>query len=256
MIDYIVQFTGLLSIYLFIGWLISWKRDKYAWVDFFWSSSFLIVVVSLFPSWSRLPQLLISILFIAWSLRLSSLLFFRIWSKSEDPRYIKLKASWGKNYPFKFLILYLFEALLAAALCLPLYIYALEQDQSLNYWNYAGLLIFAIALIGELISDKQLAQFKKDNIGKNNVCDLGLWKYSRHPNYFFEVTIWFSYGIYCMSTQWWFLGFIPFVIMYIFITKITGVPYAEEQSIKRLGEKYLNYQKKTSVLVPWKVKEN
>ena len=246
----------ILGAYFFLGWLISYKTNKYAWIDFFWSSSFLAAIVFVFPKDPSGPHALMVLMMAAWSARLSYLLFTRIVKESEDPRYVKLKSRWSDQTARNFLILYLFQAALTLVLCLPLYIASLSPDTGLDIWNYIGAGLFALFLFGEGLSDYQLLQFKKQNAGQRKVCDIGLWNYSRHPNYFFEVMIWFSYGVFSIGSAYPILAFVPFAVMYLFITKITGIPYAEAQSIESRGHLYREYQNRTSQLFPWFPKES
>lgn len=248
----ILVLAALLMIYFSLGWFLSYKTNKYAWIDFFWSSSFLLAVAFLWPQNILSPHGLISIMIGAWSVRLSYLLFTRIRKESEDPRYVKLKAKWASNTARNFFILYIFEGLLTLTLCIPLYIAAsMPAGTELSTLNYLGAGLFALFLFGEALSDHQLTVFKRQHAGQKKVCDIGLWNYSRHPNYFFEIMIWFSYGVFSIGSGSPVLAFIPFVIMYVFISKITGVPYAEAQAIESRGDLYRDYQKRTNKLIPW-----
>lgn len=255
----IYQLVGLsiaLIIYFFFGWVLSYKTDKYAWIDFFWASSF-ILVISFVNWWYSNPSLItLSFIMGIWSLRLSGLLFKRIRNENEDPRYKTLKAHWGAKSSKYFLLLYLFEGVLTLFLCIPLYMNALAADTSMNTWNYIGIGMFFFSILGETISDSQLSIFKREHTGQRKVCNVGLWKYSRHPNYFFEIVIWLSYGFYGLSLANPLLNFIPFIIMFVFITRITGIPYAEKQALLSKGSLYKEYQETTNALFPWFPKEN
>ena len=255
----IFQLTGVsivTIVYFVIGWCLSYKLNKYSWVDFFWSSSFLIIIAILVPQNPSPPVIAISVLFALWSLRLSGLLLKRICKENEDSRYVLIKKRWGTRSPLYFLFLYIFEGFLALLLSLPIYLNTSSDVVHITFWNVLGVGLFSLALMGEVTSDQQLQAFKINNRGQKKVCDKGLWKYSRHPNYFFEILIWFSYGIFGLSLESPLLSFIPFVVMYFLITKVTGIPYAEQQAIVSRGDLYREYQRTTNVLFPWFPKEN
>ena len=120
-----------------------------------------------------------------------------------------------------------------------------------TFVQQAAFVIFLIGLIGESLSDRQLTKFKSDPSNKGKVCNVGLWNYSRHPNYFFEIVIWVSYGMYSMQQPGGVWGVGSFLMMMFFICFVTGVPPSEKQSLKSRGDAYREYQKRTSILVPW-----
>ena len=112
--------------------------------------------------------------------------------------------------------------------------------------------LFLFSLAMESLSDMQLKDFLKNRDSKaSSVCDKGLWKYSRHPNYFFEAMIWLSVGIFSFEAQYGYLGIIPFIIMYLLITKVTGIPPLEKSSLSSKGDAYKEYQEKTNKFIPW-----
>lgn len=240
------------SIVMFILWFLAFKIENLALVDLGWSFNFLIVIIYLF--FYIQTFYLIKLIFFAmvslWSLRLGIYLFFaRIYKKEEEGRYKKLREKWKSNLKFNFLLFYLMQAITNVILSIPFFlVYYLEDKILLNH--ILGIGIFSIAFIGETIADLQLYNFKKDPKNHNKVFKEGLWKYSRHPNYFFEILIWFSYGIFFLNTSYWYWGFFSFVIITFFILKITGIPATEEQNLSTKKEEYYQYIQTTSPLIP------
>lgn len=240
------------SIVMFILWFLAFKIKNLALVDLGWSFNFLIVIIYLF--FNIQTFYLIKLIFFAmvslWSLRLGIYLFFaRIYKKEEEGRYKKLREKWKSNLKFNFLLFYLMQAITNVILSIPFFlVYYLEDKILLNH--ILGIGIFSIAFIGETIADLQLYNFKKDPKNHNKVFKEGLWKYSRHPNYFFEILIWFSYGIFFLNTSYWYWGFFSFVIITFFILKITGIPATEEQNLSTKKEEYYQYIQTTSPLIP------
>ena len=108
-----------------------------------------------------------------------------------------------------------------------------------------------MAVLGETIADRQLARFRADPENRGKTCNQGLWRYSRHPNYFFEWIHWFAYIFLAVGSPHWWLALLGPLVMAVFLLKITGIPYTELQSLKSKGESYREYQRTTSAFIPW-----
>ena len=112
-------------------------------------------------------------------------------------------------------------------------------------------MIWLLSLTGEALSDAQLAAFKRAKANHGRVCDVGLWRYSRHPNYFFEWMIWIAYFVFALASAWgWVAAIGPLSILYLLL-RVTGIPLTEEQSLRSKGDAYRHYQKTTNAFVPW-----
>jgi steroid 5-alpha reductase family enzyme len=184
----------------------------------------------------------------AWALRLGlHLVGDRVRSgRGEDGRYRALREHWGAAAPRNFLFLYLGQAVVAALFVVPLW--AAMRGGPLDAWAAAGVPIWGIAVGGEWLADHQLARFRADPATRGTVCRSGLWRYSRHPNYFFEWLHWWAYVLIGQAALPTLLG--P-VVMLAFLYRITGIPYTERQAVKSRGEAYREYQRTTSAFVPW-----
>ena len=246
-----------LILYFSFGWAVSIKTRKFAWIDVFWVSSFIpLTLHSLFAVWSW-PQVLLLMMYLIWSYRLSRLLFRRVYGKKEDSRYVTLKNYWQNKAPFYLYLLYLAEGLLVLLLFIPVYLQAQSTQASLDGWNLFGALLFSLFLLGETLADSQRDRFRRNSTGpKKEVCNIGLWKYSRHPNYFFEILIWYSFAVYNFSLDQNLLSFLPAITMNLLIWKVTGVPPSQRQALESRGNAYREYMKKTNVLIPWIPKES
>lgn len=251
--NYLGVLLILIGLYFSLGWVHSYLKQKYAWIDFYWASGLLIPLLwGLFfysESFSHLSVVLISSAYLIWSLRLSLVLFGRIRKHSEDSRYVYLREYWGENQHKYFYVLYILEGLLVFPLALPFFLITQNPGDTISTLQVFGFVLFLVSISLEHISDAQLTKFKNANAGKKEVCNVGLWKYSRHPNYFFEILNWYAFGLIAIEIS--LLAIVPGVIMNILIYKVTGVPPSEEQSIRSRGEKYLNYSKVTNKLIPW-----
>lgn len=240
------------SIVMIALWFLAFKIENLALVDLGWSFNFLFIILYLtfhIPIFSFL-NIVFFIMVASWSLRLGLYLFFaRIYKKEEEGRYKKLREKWKSNLKFNFLLFYLMQAFTNVILSIPFFlVYYLEDKILFNH--IIGIGIFLIAFMGEAIADLQLYYFKKEPKNHNKVFKEGLWKYSRHPNYFFEILIWFSYGIFFLNTSYWYLGFFSFIVISFFILKITGIPATEEQNLSTKKEEYYQYIQTTSPLIP------
>ncbi len=180
-----------------------------------------------------------------WAMRLSFHLFTRWQRTPEDPRYRDLKKKWGKQAQARLFRFYQFQAIGCFLFSIPVFL-AANNSADLGWLDIAGVAIFAIAVIGEAIADSQLARFKRDPCNHDKVCREGLWRYSRHPNYFFEWLHWFSYGLMAITAPMGWLSLLAPAAMFYFLTRKTGIPITEENAVKSKGDDYREYQKTTN----------
>ena len=190
-------------------------------------------------------------LILAWSLRLSGHLFFnRILKEDEDARYKRLIEHAGRYWKAVFLLLFLTQVVLVYVFLIPIRT-AIESPVLAFAWHdWLALCIGILALIGETISDDQLKQFSSDAENEGKVCKSGFWRYSRHPNYFFEWLFWWAFVFFSLGSPSFLFSFIGPIAMYCFLRYISGVPFAELSSIESRGDAYRSYQKETSIFFP------
>ena len=183
-----------------------------------------------------------------WALRLAwYLLVDRILpDRGEDGRYRALRNHWGARAPGFFLLVYLGQGAIATLFIIP--IAAAMRGGPLDGWSIAGALVWMVAVLGETMADRQLAAFRADPANRGAVCRAGLWRYSRHPNYFFEWIHWWAYVLIAHGAL---LTLIGPAAMLVFLFRITGIPWTELQAGKSCGEKYREYQRTTSIFIPW-----
>ena len=161
-----------------------------------------------------------------------------------------LRQVWGDRAPVYFFLFFQVQALLVVTFALPFLLVA-HNPSPLSIWDGLGAGIFAVAVIGESVADRQLARFRRDPRNRGRTCASGLWRYSRHPNYFFEWLHWWTYvGLAAGATYGWMTVAAP-LIMLVFILFITGIPPTEAQAIKSRGQAYVDYQGTTSAFFPW-----
>ncbi len=196
-------------------------------------------------------RVLVALTFGAWSARLAIFLFRdRLSGRGEDPRYRELRAQWGQNHSRRFFWFFQMQALAAVFFSTPALLASAHSDPAFNALELVGLAIWAIGLIGEATADWQLAAFKR-TAPRGVTCTHGLWRYSRHPNYFFEWTIWIGYAAMASSSPWGLIAWACPALMLYLLFRVTGIPMTEAQALRSRGDSYRRYQQTTSVFIPW-----
>ena len=198
-------------------------------------------------------KLLVLIIVSLWALRLVKYLSCRFIPDRDDPRYTDLLTRWPfAGFPaFQAFTLFAFQGLLVAVLSLPFALMCQNILPFFSPYEVFGLLIWMGGLIGEAIADNQLEKFKLDPANANQICKKGLWRFSRHPNYFFEWIIWLGYGVMALSSPLGWLGLTAPLLMLYLLLKVSGIPLAEQQALRTKGEAYRDYQSTTSPFFPW-----
>lgn len=239
---------------MFVLWLIHFPMKNAAIVDGGWAGglALLAILYGTLAGGYGPRRLLIGLMGAVWGLRLSLyLLLTRVIGHPEEGRYVELRRKWVSNIPVKFLAFFEFQAVLCVLLSAPFLVAALNADPYVSPLEWSAALLWLVAFTGEVAADQQLHMFKSDRSNKGKTCQLGLWNFSRHPNYFFEWLIWVSYALFALaSPHGWIAGFAPLLMLY-FLFKVTGIPATEAQALRTKGDDYRRYQETTSVFVPW-----
>jgi len=235
-----------------ITWLIQLKTKNAAIVDSVWAVSFpLLAGIYFFKSEFFLARnVILFVMVFAWGMRLATHLFVRTINHAEDVRYIALREQWGSKQNILMLRFFYFQAILAVLLSYPFAVVMINPSIEMNYFEWTGVVLWIMSVIGESIADAQLKKFKSDTSNKGKICETGLWNYSRHPNYFFEWLVWVSFFVFALGSPWGWLSIICVVLMLFFLLKVTGIPYTEQQMIKSRGQAFIEYQKTTSAFIP------
>ena len=184
-----------------------------------------------------------------WGWRLAAHLWRRVSSESEDGRYRHLRAHW-QNGQAKFFGFFQLQALLVVLFSLP-FLAAARNAQRHTPWLIASVGIWIIAVTGEAVADRQLAAFRAVPSHRGKTYQSGLWRYSRHPNYFFEWLHWFAYLALAVGSPLAWLAWSGPVLMYVFLRWVSGIPFTEAQALRSRGEEYRRYQQRTPMLFPW-----
>ncbi len=234
-----------------LGWLWQRSRSNAGIVDVLWAAGLgaSAVLFAFLGSGGLWPRSILAVLGGLWGARLAAHLWTRVRSEPEDGRYRNLRARWHGGQ-FKFFLFFQFQAFLIVLFSLP-WLAAVHNPLGFGRWMLAGIAIWLISVIGESIADRQLARFRADPKNRGYTCREGLWRYSRHPNYFFEWVHWFAYVCIAIGSPIAWLAWVGPLLMYVFLRWISGIPHTEAQALRGRGDDYRAYQRSTSKLIPW-----
>lgn len=232
-------------------WLVAGRRNAGV-VDVAWSfATGLLGVWFAFNAGGWAPrQGLVGAFAGIWGLRLGIHLFRRVAGEAEDGRYQALREQWGDRASFNLLLFFQVQAIWAVMFSAPMLLAARVTHPAFGALDLTGLLIWLVAVAGESLADRQLALFRESPVTRGQVCQVGLWRYSRHPNYFFEWLHWWTYVAIGISAPWGWLTLAGPALMYLFITRVTGIPPTEARALRSRGDAYREYQRTTNAFVP------
>lgn len=249
-----IQAFFVIMILMTCLWLVSVFVKNVSIVDPFWGFGFVLAGVFYFfvTDGMHARKILLLVLLIIWGFRLSIYLGWRNWDKDEDFRYQQFRKDYGEHryWWISFFQTFLLQGVLMWLISAPLLAaqyYAV--DTNLNYIDYIAVVIWLIGFIFEAGGDFQLTKFKSNPVNKGKVLNTGLWKYTRHPNYFGDATLWWAYGLFAVAAG----SYIPLIsslLMTLLIIKVSGVSLLEK-TLKNTKPRYKDYVEKTSSFFPW-----
>jgi steroid 5-alpha reductase family enzyme len=242
------------------AWVVQQRTGNSGWVDTVWTFSVGLVGAgsALWPIGGAAPnarQWLVAVLVAIWSLRLGTHIAIRTAGITDDPRYAAFAREWGADSPRRMFIFLQNQALGSIPLVFAIFVAARFPGDGLRLSDYLGALILLVGIAGEAMADAQLRAFRADPANKGRVCDVGLWRWSRHPNYFFEWFGWLAYPVIGLSMDplsypWGLATLLGPVFMYWILVYVTGIPPLEEQMLRSRGDRYRDYQSRTSAFFP------
>ncbi len=248
----------LLSLILTALWILSLVIKDAGIIDIFWGTGF-VIVSWLYAFQGGLENLglrhfILLAMITLWGLRLSIYLAIRNIGKPEDYRYAAWRKENGKNWWWKSLLkVFLLQGVLLWVISAT-YLPALKSGSSLLIWDYVGIAFWSVGFFFEAVGDWQMMCFKSYPINKGKVMDQGVWRYTRHPNYFGEAMMWWGFFLFSLAhPQGVYYIFCP-VIMTFLLLKVSGVAMLEE-GLKASKPDYQDYMRKTSAFIPMPPKE-
>ena len=260
MMNWPIYFYSLatIAIFAFMGWLLSLLRKNVTHVDSMWSLFFLIAACTtaffvLFVEAAIPRRILVLICVLIWALRLCIYLTWRNWGPHEDSRYIEIRKNNQPHFWLKSIyIVFGLQAVLAWVISVSLHA-AIAATSLFNWLDYLGFGLFVFGFVWESLADMQLSLFKANPSNKGKVLDTGLWRYSRHPNYFGECCVWWAFYLFALAgSAWW--AIISPILMTILLLKVSGVSLLEKTITERRPA-YAQYIRNTNAFLPGGLKK-
>lgn len=236
-----------------LTWAFATKVRNYGFLDVVWSLSIgvLAAVYGYLGSGDQTRRILFSVAAVIWSFRLGLYILIRVWRHhpEEDKRYQTLRQSWPG--PLRFLLFFELQALIAVIFSMPFLLAAQYASTPINTWEWLGIAVALGCAAGETLADLQAQRWKRNPANRNKVINTGLWRYSRHPNYFFESLVWLGFCVATLPIPYGWTTVICPVLMLYFLLCVTGIPLSEKHSLESRGDAYREYQRTTSRFIPW-----
>lgn len=252
MFDFAIWFNGLVALVAFaaVGWLISLPLRNVSIVDSMWSLMFLLTAfVYLLEQATPGPRAWLVLTLVGlWSARLAVYISWRNHGQGEDFRYQKIRANNQPNFALKSLyIVFGLQAGLAWLVSLPL-LAAINSNSPLDWLDAIGIALWLVGMMFEVVGDTQLARFKADPANRGKVLTTGMWRYTRHPNYFGDFCIWWGLFLMALSAGGWWSIAGP-LLMSLLLLKVSGVALLERDIAERRPA-YLAYIRRTNAFFP------
>ncbi len=244
---------GLMGLFVLL-WLLHLKIQNASLADVGFCLGFWLVVMmcGVASEGSPVRRMIIMGMASAYAFRLGGhLLVNRVWGHAEDPRYQKFRKLLGSWEPIGLFLWFQFQVVACLGFAGLLCWIMGHPSEGLRWSDGLGVGIFLVAFWGEAIADRQLEWFRSQVTNKGKTLRTGLWRYSRHPNYFFECLYWWAYVPMAFGLSWWILAMVWPLTMMACLLWITGIPWVEEQALRTRGDDYRQYQRVTSRFIPW-----
>ena len=248
----------LVALYMTAWFAVALVRKDNSVADIAWGLGFVLVAGAtfLFRRTSLVPPLLVTSLVAVWGLRLAWHIFRRNRAKGEDPRYAAWREKWGRTFFWRsYLQVFLLQGFFMLVIALPVVLVNTHRwvrppgAGMRDFFAWTGALVWAGGFFFEAVGDAQLARFKKDPANKGRIMDRGLWKYTRHPNYFGESLMWWGIFLVALEVPGGWATVVSPVLITFLLAKVSGVPLIEKRYAGNAA--FQDYARRTSAFVPW-----
>jgi steroid 5-alpha reductase family enzyme len=250
-----------LALLMAAAWFAQRRAGQSGWVDTIWSFSVGLVGAGLAlapidgeANWPAPRQILVAAFALIWSLRLGLHIMGRTLMGGEDARYQALADQWGEDFPRRLFWFLQIQAASAFLLALSIFTAARNPSPFTGLGDYLGAATLIVAIAGETLADRQLKRFIARSVGRDGVCDIGLWSVSRHPNYFFEWLGWLAYPLIAIglppANAFGLIALIGPVFMYGLLVYVSGIPPLEAHMARSRGAAFAAYQRRVNAFFP------
>ena len=257
MLTLLSHYTATLAVtagVFLVLWIVSLRTRNASLVDIWWGPGFALIALlsfALTPEGALSRRQLVLVLTTIWGLRLGTHLLVRNTGKDEDFRYAAMRKAWGHGFGMKSLTrVFLLQAVLMWVVSFPVQAAMRSATPAtLGFFDWLGILVWAFGLFFETAGDLQLARFKKDPANADRVMDRGLWRFTRHPNYFGDACAWWGLWLIAFAVPGGFWSIVGPITMTVLLTSVSGVPMLE----RKIGERrpgYDEYARRTSAFLP------
>jgi steroid 5-alpha reductase family enzyme len=252
MLSFVVAAAGAVFVYMTAVFLIAVLAKDNSIVDVAWGPGFIMVAVVTF--WLRpgfeARHLLITLLVAIWGLRLAIHIFLRNWGRGEDFRYAKWRKDWGRWFiPRSFFQVFMLQGIFMLIISSPLVLVNRSPESGLTLLDALGGILWLIGFLFEAIGDYELKRFKQKPESKGKIMTTGLWKYTRHPNYFGEAALWWGIWLIALSVDSGWAAIISPLTISFLLLKVSGVTMLEKKYAG--NEEFAAYARRTSPFFPW-----
>ncbi len=255
---FVITAAAALGALMAVAWVIQRLTGKSGWVDTIWSLAVgaggVLAVVWPDANAALGRRIAVGILIALWSLRLAGHIAARTRGGEDDPRYADLARQWGGLFPVYLFVFLQIQAAAALILVLAVRLAAIRPGPFPAAGDFAGLALLAVAVVGEGVADAQLARFASAHKGRKAVCDVGLWAWSRHPNYFFEWLGWCAWAVVAIDLSgawvWGWMALAAPVLMYVLLVHVSGIPPLEAHMLKSRGTAFEAYRARVNAFFP------
>ena len=237
-----------LSVLLALSWLYLSRKRQLGHVDLLWAMAIAgqaICYASLADGWWA-RRLMVALVASIWAFRLGFHLAKRLGRDGEDGRYLAMEAAAGERAPIFFFGFFQLQALAAWLFAIPFVTLVQDVEPGWRTWEVVALVLWLVSLFGNGLADRQLDRWRSNPIHRGKTCRAGLWNWSRHPNYFFEWLLWCAYPVAAIGTPYLLINIGIAALMLVMVTKVSGIPFTEQQALRSRGDDYRAYQKSTS----------
>ncbi len=243
--------AAAIFVYMTFAFFVAIVRKDNSLADIFWGLGFILVALLTFfvQGDNGGPQILVTVLVFLWGVRLATHVFIRNKGKGEDPRYKKWREEWGDSFLIRsYLQVFMLQGLFMLLIVWPVAIIN-TYGATLTVWAaVVGALIWLLGFVFETVGDYQLLRFTRDPANRGRILDTGLWRYTRHPNYFGEVAQWWGIFVIAVAVPYGWISVIGPLTITFLILKVSGIPLTEKMF--EGNPDWETYKKKTSIFFP------